>query len=198
VDLSLPTRELLEGPFALLFLTLVGLRGAFELPAELSANWAFRFHTETSRLQRYLSGARKAAWVAALLPLTAASYLAVAYLWGAGVAIPHTIAMLMAAWITLEAATAGLRKIPFTCNFVAPRAHIIIVWTIGAVAMMSFAATLASLELWALENVWRMWQAAAWAAAAGVGWLVWNEAMLAERGGPEFFEQPDEIQRLGL
>jgi hypothetical protein len=198
VDPSEPTRAMLEGPFALLFLCLIGLRGAFELPAELPANWAFRFHTDASRLQRYLTGARKAVWLAAPLPLVLLTSCAVATLWGAQVAIPHMFAMLMAAWITIEATTAGIRKIPFTCNFVAPRAHAIIVWTICAIGMMSFAATLASLELWALENTWRMWQAAAWAAAAGVAWLIWNEQMLAERGGPEFFEQPDEIQRLGL
>ena len=69
VDPSEPTRAMLEAPFALLFLCLVGLRGAFELPAELPANWAFRFHTDASRLQRYLAGARKAAWLAAPLPL---------------------------------------------------------------------------------------------------------------------------------
>ena len=197
-DWSLPSGAFLEGPFALLFLSLAGLRGAFQLPAELPANWAFRFHTDGSRFQRYLAGMRKAAWVAAPLPLILLSSAAFALLWGAKVAIPHAVALLIAAWLALEVAQAGIRKIPFTCNFVAPRAHIIIVWTMGAVGMMSFAASFAKLELWALENVWRLWQAAAWAAVAAVAWLLWNERMLAERGGPEFFEQPDEIQRLGL
>lgn len=64
--------------------------------------------------------------------------------------------------------------------------------------MMTFAASLASLELWALEDVWRFFQAAAWAAACAVAWLLWNERLLAERGGPEFFEEPDGVQRLGL
>ena len=198
VDTAEPAREVLEGPFALLFLCAVGLRGAFQLPSDLPANWAFRFHTDGSRLRRYLAGARKAAWVAAPAPLILLTTAAAAYVWGAGVAIPHAAAMLMAAWLTLEAAQAGVRKIPFTCNFVAPRAHAIIVWTMCAIAMMAFAATLAALELWALANVWRLWLAAAWAAAAGVLWLVWNERVLDERGGPEFFEQSDEVQRLGL
>ena len=198
VDPSAPVREVLEGPFALLFLCAIGLRGAFELPSELPANWAFRFHTDRSRLRRYLTGARKAAWVAAPLPLIAVTTAAAAWLWGAGVAIPHACAMFMAAWLTLEASQAGIRKIPFTCNFVAPRAHAIIFWTLCGIAMMAFAVSLASLELWALENVWRLWQAAAWAALAGVLWLLWNERVLEERGGPEFFEQPDELQRLDL
>jgi hypothetical protein len=197
-DLGAPSQTLLEGPFALLFLSLAGLRGAYQLPAELPANWAFRFHTDESRLRRYLTGARKTAWLAAPIPLVVISTAVAAHLWGAAVAIPHAAAMLMAAWLAIEAAAAGMRKIPFTCNFVAPRAHVIIVWTMGAVAMMTFAASLASLELWAIEDVWRFFQAAAWAAACAVAWLLWNERLLAERGGPEFFEEPDGVQRLGL
>jgi hypothetical protein len=97
VDPSEPTQAMLEGPFALalLFLCLIGLRGAYELPAELPANWAFRFHTDASRLHRYLAGARKAAWLAAPLPLALLTSLVVASLWGAQVAIPHMIAMFM-------------------------------------------------------------------------------------------------------
>ncbi|MCB1020045.1 MAG: hypothetical protein H6509_16095 [Bryobacterales bacterium] len=197
-DPQAPGRELLEGPFALLFLCAVGLRAAFELPAELPANWAFRFHTDASRLQRYLAGARKAAWAGAFAPLVLLSTLAVDRLWGPTVSVPHGAGMLMVAWLALEAAQAGVRKIPFTCNFVAPRAHAIIVWTICAIAMAGFAASLASIELWALESPWRLWQASAWAALAGVLWLLWNERSLQELGGPEFFERPDEIQRLSL
>lgn len=197
-DWAEPTGALLEGPFALLFLCLVGLRGAYELPADLPANWAFRFHSSRSRLRSYLAGARKAAWAAAPIPIAIGTSLAIGGLWGERVALAHAAAILIAAWITAEGALAGVRKIPFTCNFVAPRAHIIIVWTCLAVAMLSFAATLASLELWALENVWRLLEAAAWAAAAGSAWLIVNEWLLEDRGGPEFFEQPDEIQRLGL
>ena len=197
-DLAEPTRALLEGPFALLFLCLVGLRGAYELPADLPANWAFRFHAQGSRLRSYLAGARKAAWAVGPIPIALVSSMAVWMLWGSEAAGLHLAGILMAAWLTVEAALAGIRKIPFTCNFVAPRAHIIIVWTGCAVAMMGFAASLASLELWVFEDSWRLLRAAAWAAAIGVAWLLWNEWFLSERGGPEFFEQPDEIQRLGL
>ncbi|MEZ5397653.1 MAG: hypothetical protein R2724_33430 [Bryobacterales bacterium] len=197
-DPQAPARAPLEGPFALLFLCAVGLRTAFELPAELPANWAFRFHTVPSRLQRYLAGARKAAWAIAFVPLAVLTTLAMQQLWGTAVAAPHAVAMLIVAWFVLEAAQAGVRKIPFTCNFVAPRAHAIIVWTICAIAMLAFAASLASLELWALESPWRLWQASAWAALAGVLWLLWNERSLRELGGPEFFERPDQIQRLSL
>lgn len=197
-DWSEPTQPMLEGPFALLFLCLAGLRGVYELPADLPANWVFRFHTDPGRLRSYLAGARKAAWAAAPVPIVLGTTIAIAQLWGASVALTHAGAMLMAAWITVEGALAGVRKIPFTCNFVAPRAHIIIVWTCLAVAMMAFAAALASLELRVIENAWRLVEVAVWTGAIGVIWLLINGWMLKERGGPEFFEQPDEIQRLDL
>ncbi len=185
-----PSLRLLSQPYILLFLALVGIRVVFAFPSDLPANWAFRFHAGAT-IESYLKGTRKAVWAAGPIPLLALTTPGAAMLWGFSAAIVHGAVLALVAWITIEFALWGFWKIPFTCSYVAGRAHVIILWTFTAVGMLVYASSMASLELWALGNGWRLLLLAAPAAAITAVWRPYRSLLAADSGGPIFDEPED-------
>jgi hypothetical protein len=84
----------------------------------------------------------------------------------------------MAAWISIEVMLARYWRIPFTCNYVAGRPHVIIIWTFCAIGALAYSSFLAGIELWAMESFPR---AAALAAATTGGCS--GMASLSSRAG---------------
>ncbi len=160
-------RLALTQPFLLLLVGLAGLRRAYDLPAELPANWVFRLHAN-SEPRLYYEGARRATLVAGVVPLAALSTAAALRLWGAGAAWAHAVAFTLVGLAAAEAVRLGTRKIPFTCSYAAPRAHAVIVWTLSAVGILLASSGLASWERGVLLNPWIMLPAAAFAAGLAV------------------------------
>jgi hypothetical protein len=106
---------LLAVPLILTFLCVTGLRGAFNLPAELRANWVFQTAESEDRVQ-HIRAARKWIVVMALAPLTAAMLpfeVALRGWWGA----IHVTFALALALVMLNVLLIWFRKIPFTCSY---------------------------------------------------------------------------------
>jgi hypothetical protein len=143
----------LQQPYIVLFLLFAGMRNSFSIPADLGANWAFRFHLQDAS-QRYLDGVRKALWMAAPLPLVLLSTAGVYVFVSPHAALARLPVFLLACWLTSEAAVWRLGKIPFTCRYLAGRAHVIILWTFSIVGMFLYSSWFASLEEWAFANPW--------------------------------------------
>jgi hypothetical protein len=191
-SMAAPSKLLLAQPYVLLFLALVGMRVVFAFPSDLPANWIFRFHAGVT-IERYLQGTRKAVWAAGPIPLVVVTVLGAAGLWGLSAAVIHGAVLALAAWISIEGALWGFWKIPFTCSYVAGRAHVIILWTFSAVGMLVYASAMASLEFWALGNGWRLLLLAAPAVAIAAVWRPYRSLLAADSGGP-IFEEPEDTR----
>ena len=129
------------------------MRNAFSIPADLTANWAFRFHLKPAP-GRYLGGVRKALWAAAPLPLLLVSSIGAYFFISPYAALVRLPVFLLACWFTSEAVMWRLGKIPFTCRYLAGRAHVIILWTFCIVGMFLYSSWFASMEERALANPW--------------------------------------------
>ena len=106
---------LLPIPLILTFLCVTGLRGAFNLPAELRANWIFQTAESEDRVQ-HIRAARKWIVVMGLAPLTAVLLpIEVAFRGLPGVV--HVTFALALALIMLNVLLIWFRKIPFTCAY---------------------------------------------------------------------------------
>ena len=193
-----PSEMLLSQPYLLLFLALAGLKAIFAIPAELPANVAFRSHA-AAPVEVYMRGTRKAVWAAAALPLLCVSTFVAALLWGIAAALVHALVLFMAAWISIEVMLARYWRIPFTCNYVAGRPHVIIIWTFCAIGALAYSSFLAGIELWAMESFPR---AAALAAATATVAAVWPRYRPApdEFSTTLVFEEPSDlvVYRLNL
>jgi hypothetical protein len=145
---------ILQQPYILLFLVCAGMRKAFSIPADLAANWVFRFHQRPGA-QRYLAGVRKALWMVGPLPLLLFSTVAVGSLLSPTLAFYRLPVFLAASWFTAEAVLWRLGKIPFTCRYLAGGAHVIILWTFCAVGMFLYGSWFAVAESWVFGDPWR-------------------------------------------
>lgn len=150
---------ILQQPYFLLFLACAGLRKAFSIPADLAANWVFRFHQRPGT-QRYIAGVRMAVWVVGPVPLLLCSTIAVGYLLSPAAAFYRLPVFLAASWLTAEAVLWRLGKIPFTCRYLAGGAHVIIVWTFCAVGMFLYGSWFAGVEAGVFADPWRSLPAA--------------------------------------
>jgi hypothetical protein len=106
---------LLPVPLILTYLCVTGLRGAFNLPAELRANWVFQTAESEDRVQ-HLRAARKWIVVMGLAPLTVLLLpFEIVYRGWAG--IMHLTVSVALAMVMLNGLLIWFRKIPFTCSY---------------------------------------------------------------------------------
>src|SRR3954453_3004789 len=114
-EFSFSPSGLLPVPLILMCLCVSGLRGAFNLPAELKANWIFQIAESEDRVQ-HLRAARKWIVIMGLAPLTATLLpVEVAYRGWAGVmhvGVAAALAVVMVNFLLV-----WFRKIPFTCSY---------------------------------------------------------------------------------
>ena len=138
-------------PYVLLFLALAGIRMSFSIPAELSANWTFRFQP-WSNTNRYVPGVRKAVWAICPLPLGILTTVAGAAMAGPRYIFYHIPVWLIASWLSVEAVLWRQSIIPFTCRHLPSRVNVIVLWTVLFNGMLLYGSAFSILERWILAH----------------------------------------------
>jgi hypothetical protein len=110
-----PGFEFLAVPFVLAYCMVTGVRFAFEMPANLKANWIFRYWLNRNEHEGRAI-ARRVLLVFSLSWIAPGTFVVTAHFWGLRIAILHTIALILSTAALVEALLAKYRKVPFTCT----------------------------------------------------------------------------------
>ncbi len=148
--LGVPTIALLSIPHVLSLFALVGLRVAFTVPSELPAHWIFRLSEQDGKTG-YLRGTR-AVLRLALVPIVALTLPGYWLLWGAPLAVGHTVLWVLQATVLAELLLIGFHKVPFTCAYVPGRTNLILLGTVSLMAFIAYAFSSSRAELWLLAG----------------------------------------------
>jgi hypothetical protein len=147
--------ELLSIPFILGYCVLAGMRFAFEIPADLRANWLFRLWIGTENDQAR-SVARRIFLTFTLGWLAPPCFLYSFLLWGWLTAVLHTATVAACCVVLGEVLLVRFRKIPFTCPFPAFQSHSSLVLVAGVFGFLAFATYIPEFEQWSLTEPWRV------------------------------------------
>jgi hypothetical protein len=189
-----PTPALLSVPLILSFFVLSGMRFVFTLPAELKANWVFQL-SEADGRKECLSGVRKAMFIFGVLPLFASLLPVYVALWGWPAACFHTFFDSVLSLLLIELLLLNFHKIPFTCSYLPGKANITTRWFLYWLAFATYAYTMASVEIWALQRT--VWMAC-FSVLGGVllGVVFFYRNRLLDEGFTLVFEdQPEPVVR---
>ena len=143
--------DALSIPFILSFLIIVGLRIAFEIPAELRSNWIFQLMIDPER-QESEGLARRVILILVLPWLLVTAFPVYAYLEGWVVACLHTF--LVATWAVLltNIVLIRFRKIPFTCTLPLFKQHSLVTLLSCCFGFLLYAVSTPEFELSALAE----------------------------------------------
>lgn len=141
-------------PFTFTFCLLLGFRYSATRPVDLEANWLFRL-TQPEASPALIRGIRKAGWVVAILPPTAASFLVHGLLGGWKAASLHHAFVLLAALALQELLFWNFPKIPFTCEARPGKANLKLTWPLYALAFSVYTQDFASLSGWMRQDIAR-------------------------------------------
>jgi hypothetical protein len=146
---SRPTVDLLSVPLVLVFWMAVGMRGAFFVPSELPAAWAFRMHASASAARSYWSATR-AAMMGVVLPpgLLIAALLALVLDWR--IAAWHALVVAVMTLLLVQVLTLTITHIPFILPYEPGHARLRTRWPLYLFGMNVFAWAPARAELWLL------------------------------------------------
>jgi len=148
-----PTVELLSIPFILSYCLLVGIRLAFEVPSDLSANWIFKLWIEPGG-EQLRPIARKVlltfslGWIAPLCLLYST------LLWGWLTALLQTTILIGCSAVFVEVLLVRFRKIPFTCSYPAFQSHSTLVLVAYFMGFVVFAIYIPQVVQWSLVTRW--------------------------------------------
>ncbi len=148
-----PTVELLSIPFILSYCLLVGIRLAFEVPSDLSANWIFKLWIEPGG-EQLRPVARKVlltfslGWIAPLCLLYST------LLWGWLTALLQTTILIGCSAVFVEVLLVRFRKIPFTCSYPAFQSHSTLVLVAYFMGFVAFAIYIPQVVQWSLVTRW--------------------------------------------
>lgn len=141
---------LLRANYVVLFFVLLGLRSAFDRPAELSANWTFRLAARSAAGLR--RGARKAALCVGVAPfLLSLPALVVVGLRGVPLLL-HLACGFVVAAVSMLLLLLRRRRVPLTCESVPGRANLRLTWPLYILAFFAFVSLATALELFVLER----------------------------------------------
>ena len=146
---------LLSAPQVLSFLSLVGMRYVFTVPAALEANWIFKL-TEGQDKAGWSAGVRKVMWLTVICPLFGAMLPVYAWLWGWKTATAHLCFGLTLSLFLTELLLRGFFKVPFTCSYLPAKANLKSLWAAYVAAFGIYAYTMSELEFWLLKRPLRM------------------------------------------
>jgi hypothetical protein len=149
-----PSEDLLSIPFILSFCIIIGIRFAFEIPADLRANWVFAVWIDPDALQTRPI-ARKILLTFSLAPLVPICFVSSAILWGFGIALLHTVIFAACTVAFVELLLLRFRKIPFTCTYPPFQSHSALILVGYLFGFVIFTSYLPELELWSLAEPWR-------------------------------------------
>ncbi|MGC1418101.1 MAG: hypothetical protein WA817_22625 [Candidatus Acidiferrum sp.] len=153
--LRYPSEDLLSIPFILSFCIVVGIRLAFEIPADLRANWVFALWIDANTLQTR-SIARKTLLTFSLVPLAPICFVTSFLFWGFGIALLHTAVFTACTVVFVELLLLRFRKIPFTCSYPPFQSHSALVFVAYLFGFLTFTSYIPELESWSLADPWRV------------------------------------------
>jgi hypothetical protein len=143
----------LAAPLSAAYPIILGLRIAFEIPANVPANWVFRA-TLDPRASDSLGAPRRVV-LSFLCPLVLAPAFFLAWRqWDAGVAVIHTLYVLALSLSLSEVLLTGYRKIPLTCPMPGFRDNLLALCFIQIVGFALFTQFGASVEWWMFSHPW--------------------------------------------
>jgi hypothetical protein len=189
---------LLAIPMVISFFTLLGMQAAFGLPSELGANWIFRI-TEQDSGRKCLAGARKAMIIVAVVPLSAAGFVAYSELWGPKASLMAISIGVLVSLILVEPLLYLERKIPFTCARQPGKSSLPLAGRGIWFAFGLYVLSLASLEKWVFQER-AVWAVAVVAEIVILGSIVVHRNHSFANGlGVEFEDKPlPAVQTLDL
>ena len=150
-----PSLEFLSVPFILSYCMVIGIRFAFEIPADLRANWIFRFWLDRDRHEAR-GIARRVLLTFSLSWLAPACFLVTLAFCGWMVALLHTVILTLCTAVLVEILLVRFRQIPFTCPYPAIKTHsgiLVVAYLFGFVV---FTGYVAQMEYWSLFDPWRV------------------------------------------
>jgi hypothetical protein len=149
-----PSAESLSVPFILAYCVIVGIRFAFELPADLRANWVFRYWLDPGQ-QDARPIARRVLLLFSLLWLAPTAFFSVLFFWGWTTALLHAAILVACTILLVETVLIRFRKIPFTCSYPAFQSHSGLIFVAYLFGFLFFTDYLPQMEHWSLLNPWQ-------------------------------------------
>jgi hypothetical protein len=151
VRLTSPSPDILAIPLALSYCIILGLRFAFEIPAELPANWIFRIHVpHTTSDCAPLAGRVMLTFV---FPWTLAIVLPVyIYLWGWRVGMVHTVVVALCSLLLTQILLHDFHKIPFTCSYPSFGQSAILMVLLYVIGFFGFVTLTSHVEHWVMRS----------------------------------------------
>ena len=136
---------LLSVPLTLSFFTVSGLRAAFNLPAELRANWIFQV-CETEERMVHIRAVRKWIVVMGIVPLFAVLTPIEVTFRGWWLAFLHLSYALLLSLVLLNLLLVWFRKIPFTCSYFPGKTSMAVMLVLYLAGFSVYAWRMADLE----------------------------------------------------
>jgi len=183
-----PSSEFLSVPFVLAFCVIVGIRFAFELPADLRANWIFRYWLDPGQ-QDTRAIARRVLLLFMLPWLAPAAFFSVLFIWGWTPALLHATILIACTILLVETVLIRFRKIPFTCSYPPFQSHSGLIFVAYLFGFLFFTDYLPQMERWSLLSPWQTIVFAPLLAAALLGLRQYRKQML-DMDKHLIFEEP--------
>jgi hypothetical protein len=146
-----PSADFLSLPFTLSYCIIVGMRCAFEIPAQLEANWIFRFWLPADDRQAR-STARRILLTFSLSWLAPATFMATTWFFGWSTATLHTAILIACTALAVEILMVRFRKLPFTCTYPNFQSNSGLIALAYLFAYFLFTDYLPGLESWTLAS----------------------------------------------
>jgi hypothetical protein len=141
----LSSAGLLAIPLTLSFFAVSGLRAAFNLPAELRANWIFQI-TESNDRWAHIRAARKWIVVMGIAPLFILLAPFEIYFRGLALGLVHLSFALVLSLLMLNLMLVWFRKIPFTCSYFPGKTSMAGMAFVYILGFLFYSWTMASFE----------------------------------------------------
>ena len=149
-----PSAEFLSVPFILAYCVIVGVRFAFAMPADLRANWIFRYWLDPNQ-QDARAIARRVLLLFSLPWLAPAAFFSVLFFWGWTAAVLHTAILIACAAVLVELLLIRFRKIPLACSYPPFQSHSALIFVAYLFGFIFFTDSLPQMEHWSLLNPWQ-------------------------------------------
>ena len=146
-----PSAEFLAVPFILSYALIAGIRFAFELPADLRANWIFRMWI-SNESQDVRPIARRVLHTLTTAWLAPATFLVTLRFFSVTDAAIHTAILLACNIALVEVLIANFRKIPFTCAYPEFESHSGVILVAYLFGFLLFTDYIPDLEHWSLAD----------------------------------------------
>jgi hypothetical protein len=151
LSLAQPADYLLVIPVVLTFFLVLGVRAAFAIPTDLTANWTFRIVGPRSLLESR-SATRLAFLATTTLPVSLLTLLTTTLLWGPATAVAIAAIHAASGVLLCEFALRGHESVPFTRGRALSTSSMKVGVAVALGAVYLFAFRFDGLQLWALGS----------------------------------------------